>query len=78
MLMHDREKVGWGARIRTWEWRYQKPLPYHLATPQPCDRLVTGRGMYPGFSQDATALLHFHQLHSSCEDIIAFFGGFGL
>jgi len=49
-----------------------------LATPQPCDRLVTGRGMYPGFSQDATALLHFHQLHSSCEDIIAFFGGFGL
>ncbi len=25
---------GWGARIRTWEWRYQKPLPYHLATPQ--------------------------------------------
>ena len=26
--------VGWGARIRTWEWRYQKPLPYHLATPQ--------------------------------------------
>jgi hypothetical protein len=24
---------GWGARIRTWEWRYQKPLPYHLATP---------------------------------------------
>jgi hypothetical protein len=27
-------KSGWGARIRTWEWRYQKPLPYHLATPQ--------------------------------------------
>src|SRR5690349_3873738 len=25
---------GWGARIRTQEWRYQKPLPYHLATPQ--------------------------------------------
>jgi hypothetical protein len=24
---------GWGARIRTWEWRYQKPLPYRLATP---------------------------------------------
>ena len=22
-----------GARIRTWEWRYQKPLPYRLATP---------------------------------------------
>src|SRR4029453_16857805 len=27
-------RFGWGARIRTWEWRYQKPLPYHLATPQ--------------------------------------------
>ena len=25
---------GWGARDRTWEWRYQKPLPYRLATPQ--------------------------------------------
>lgn len=24
---------GWGGRIRTSEWRYQKPLPYHLATP---------------------------------------------
>ncbi len=27
-------KNGWGGRIRTHEWRYQKPLPYHLATPQ--------------------------------------------
>ena len=25
---------GWGGWIRTNEWRYQKPLPYHLATPQ--------------------------------------------
>ena len=25
---------GWGAWIRTREWRYQKPLPYRLATPQ--------------------------------------------
>jgi hypothetical protein len=25
---------GWGARIRTWECRYQKPMPYRLATPQ--------------------------------------------
>src|SRR5438552_4074264 len=24
---------GWGARIRTWEWRNQNPLPYRLATP---------------------------------------------
>jgi hypothetical protein len=21
--------AGWGARIRTWEWRNQNPLPYH-------------------------------------------------
>jgi hypothetical protein len=27
-------KIGWGARIRTWEWRNQNPLPYRLATPQ--------------------------------------------
>src|SRR4026207_860466 len=27
------KSVGWGARIRTWEWRNQNPLPYHLATP---------------------------------------------
>ncbi|MDB5528954.1 MAG: hypothetical protein JWR51_2057 [Devosia sp.] len=27
-------EFGWGARIRTWEWRHQKPLPYRLATPQ--------------------------------------------
>ena len=25
---------GWGARIRTWECRHQKPVPYRLATPQ--------------------------------------------
>jgi site-specific DNA recombinase len=25
---------GWGGRIRTCECRYQKPVPYHLATPQ--------------------------------------------
>ena len=25
---------GWGGRIRTFEWRIQSPLPYHLATPQ--------------------------------------------
>ena len=28
---------GWGARIRTWEWRNQNPLPYHLATPHQGD-----------------------------------------
>ena len=28
------ECVGWGGRIRTCECRHQKPVPYHLATPQ--------------------------------------------
>ena len=27
-------EAGWGGRIRTCECRYQKPVPYHLATPQ--------------------------------------------
>lgn len=26
--------IGWGGRTRTFEWRIQSPLPYHLATPQ--------------------------------------------
>ncbi len=26
-------EIGWGAWIRTREWRNQNPLPYHLATP---------------------------------------------
>ena len=28
-------KAGWGGRDRTCECRYQKPVPYHLATPHP-------------------------------------------
>ena len=27
-------KIGWGGRIRTYECRFQRPVPYHLATPQ--------------------------------------------
>ncbi len=34
MVASDLRVFGWGARIRTWECRYQKPMPYHLATPQ--------------------------------------------
>ena len=30
----SRKSYGWGGRIRTYGTRYQKPLPYHLATPQ--------------------------------------------
>ena len=36
--------TGWGARIRTWEWRNQNPLPYHLATPQ---QVPESRGQLP-------------------------------
>ena len=31
---HVKGVAGWGGRIRTYDARYQKPLPYHLATPQ--------------------------------------------
>jgi hypothetical protein len=30
----DVGSAGWGGRIRTCECRHQKPVPYHLATPQ--------------------------------------------
>ena len=34
MVVHlTGESNDWGARIRTWECRYQKPVPYRLATP---------------------------------------------
>src|SRR5688500_579169 len=31
---HSAKKLGWGGRIRTCACRYQKPVPYRLATPQ--------------------------------------------
>ncbi len=34
--------AGWGGRIRTCECRYQKPVPYHLATPQQAHPLLCG------------------------------------
>jgi hypothetical protein len=37
-LSYINNLTGWGARIRTWEWRNQNPLPYHLATPHPSRR----------------------------------------
>ena len=36
--------AGWGGRIRTCECRYQKPVPYHLATPQHCPASGAGGG----------------------------------
>ena len=36
---HLNLETGWGGRIRTYGARYQKPVPYHLATPQLCGRM---------------------------------------
>src|SRR5215470_2603369 len=44
LLLYQRLKLGWGARIRTWEWRNQNPLPYHLATPQRAPDHTCGSG----------------------------------
>ena len=44
--------AGWGARIRTWEWWNQNPLPYHLATPQ---RPAFGRADHNGSNEGAKA-----------------------
>ena len=38
------DRIGWGSRIRTYEWRDQNPLPYRLAIPQ---NLVSPRGFEP-------------------------------
>lgn len=39
------QMTGWGARIRTWDCRYQKPMPYHLATPQQREHARCARGL---------------------------------
>ena len=39
-------EIGWGGRIRTCECRYQKPVPYHLATPQQAPAHLRGSGAY--------------------------------
>src|SRR6476619_2213011 len=38
--------IGWGGRIRTCECRYQKPVPYHLATPQQTPANAGKRRLY--------------------------------
>ena len=37
--------LGWGGRVRTFAWRNQNPLPYHLATPQNT-RLMAPKSLY--------------------------------
>src|ERR1043166_3712930 len=34
LIAVQRRKFGWGGWIRTNECRFQRPVPYHLATPQ--------------------------------------------
>src|SRR3984893_558306 len=34
LITHHYYENGWGGRIRTYECRIQRPVPYHLATPQ--------------------------------------------
>src|SRR5436305_4713814 len=47
-VFKDLAEAGWGGRIRTSEWRYQKPLPYHLATPhRGATDKQAGRGWQP-------------------------------
>src|SRR4029079_6164900 len=42
---------GWGGRIRTYECRIQRPVPYHLATPQDVISETIGNGLgTPTFS----------------------------
>src|SRR6185436_12979006 len=33
-MTHHLSESGWGGRIRTYECRLQRPVPYHLAPPQ--------------------------------------------
>ena len=46
-------RIGWGGRIRTYDTRYQKPMPYHLATPQYfCPGLQVKIYKYPKAERD--------------------------
>ena len=54
LFRYHLERNGWGARIRNWECRYQNPMPYHLATPQPGPSARTERGKYITPGGDAT------------------------
>ena len=48
-----RAGIGWGGRIRTYEWRDQNPLPYHLATPQ--NSIVFSQIVWPNRSISRSA-----------------------
>lgn len=50
--------TGWGDRIRTCECRYQKPVPYHLATPHYNHQLTTNNQHKTNTNKPKT-LIHF-------------------
>src|SRR5262245_34200924 len=45
LLTNVPRKMNWGGRIRTFEYRFQRPVPYHLATPQ--YRKMLRRSIFP-------------------------------
>ena len=51
MSPEDSSLRGWGGGIRTPECRYQKPVPYHLATPHHRPALTDH---YPGLVSKGT------------------------
>jgi hypothetical protein len=51
--------AGWGARIRTWEWRNQNPLPYHLATPHRMNIWRNGGRTIPAHPAPINALARY-------------------
>src|SRR3954468_16341916 len=54
--------AGWGGRIRTCECRYQKPVPYHLATPQCVRASGLIAGGEPGESPYSLVILRTQDL----------------
>ena len=62
---------GWGGKTRTYEWRDQNPLPYHLATPQ---FLAGTKGFEPLQNDLESFVLPLHQVPKILTIIILFKG----
>jgi hypothetical protein len=68
------EKIGWGGRSRTCEWRNQNPLPYHLATPHRCTHAAIIARSGGGFQREAAAVAEARPLReygASASEIAA-------
>src|SRR5207249_10283171 len=48
----------WGGRIRTFEYRFQRPVPYHLATPQKICRFYSSTILWK-YSQRGNGFVTF-------------------